>query len=89
MQVTALITAGGEGKRMGGPKGKQFLSILGRPSLYYTIKAFEDCDQIDEIVLVVHPRNMGDAQMLVRQNAFKKAVVTLREGDIIDFYSNI
>ena len=24
-----------------------------------------------------------------RQNAFKKAVITLREGDIIDFYSNI
>jgi len=24
-----------------------------------------------------------------RQNAFKKAVVTLREGDMIDFYSNI
>ena len=23
------------------------------------------------------------------RNAFKKAVVTLREGDIIDFYSNI
>ena len=24
-----------------------------------------------------------------RQNAFKKAVVTVRKGDIIDFYSNI
>ncbi len=24
-----------------------------------------------------------------RQNAFKKAVVTLRKGEIIDFYSNI
>jgi large subunit ribosomal protein L23 len=24
-----------------------------------------------------------------RQNGFKKAVITLREGDIIDFYSNI
>jgi large subunit ribosomal protein L23 len=24
-----------------------------------------------------------------RQNAYKKAVVTLREGDMIDFYSNI
>ena len=24
-----------------------------------------------------------------RQNAFKKAVITLREGDTIDFYSNI
>ena len=24
-----------------------------------------------------------------RRNAFKKAVITLREGDIIDFYSNI
>jgi len=24
-----------------------------------------------------------------RQNAFKKAVITLREGEIIDFYSNI
>jgi large subunit ribosomal protein L23 len=24
-----------------------------------------------------------------RRNAFKKAVVTLREGDMIDFYSNI
>ena len=24
-----------------------------------------------------------------RRNAFKKAVITLKEGDIIDFYSNI
>jgi large subunit ribosomal protein L23 len=24
-----------------------------------------------------------------RRNAFKKAVITLREGDTIDFYSNI
>jgi large subunit ribosomal protein L23 len=24
-----------------------------------------------------------------RRNAFKKAVITLREGDMIDFYSNI
>jgi large subunit ribosomal protein L23 len=24
-----------------------------------------------------------------RRNAYKKAVITLREGDIIDFYSNI
>jgi large subunit ribosomal protein L23 len=24
-----------------------------------------------------------------RRNAFKKAVITLREGDVIDFYSNI
>ena len=26
---------------------------------------------------------------LVKKNAFKKAIVTLKEGDTIDFYSNI
>lgn len=26
---------------------------------------------------------------LVKKNSFKKAIVTLKEGDVIDFYSNI
>ena len=52
-KVTAVVLAGGSGKRMGSDIPKQYLPIDGRPVLYYSFKAFEDCPLVDEIVLVV------------------------------------
>ena len=37
----------------------------------------------------VKQRNTKSGLMIGRTNRFKKAVVTLKEGDKIDFYSNI
>ncbi len=51
MKTTAIVLAGGSGKRMNSAVKKQFLEIKGRPLLYYSLKAFED-SFIDEVVLV-------------------------------------
>jgi 2-C-methyl-D-erythritol 4-phosphate cytidylyltransferase len=49
----AIILAGGKGSRMGKPINKQYLNINGYPILYYTLKAFTECNCIDEIIVVV------------------------------------
>lgn len=51
-KISALIVAGGVGSRMGADIPKQFLEILGKPVIAYTIEAFEKSDCIDEIVIV-------------------------------------
>lgn len=48
---TAIILAGGKGKRMHTKVPKQYLELQGHPILYYTLKAFEN-SFIDEIILV-------------------------------------
>ena len=49
---TAIVLAGGSGKRMGTKVHKQYLLMGGRPVLYYSLKAFQDSELIDEIILV-------------------------------------
>ena len=49
---TAIVLAGGSGKRMGSRVHKQYLLMGGKPVLFYSLKAFQDSDYIDEIILV-------------------------------------
>lgn len=49
---TAIVLAAGKGTRMQSQVAKQYLLIKGKPVLYYSLKAFEDCPFIDEIILV-------------------------------------
>lgn len=50
-KVTAIILAAGQGKRMNSKVAKQFLDLQGKPVLYYTLKAFEESN-VDDIILV-------------------------------------
>jgi len=52
-KVTALITAGGSGSRMGGGIKKQYLEINNKPILAHTIHRFQITEKIDEIVLTL------------------------------------
>ena len=52
MKTTVIILAAGSGKRMNSEVHKQYLLIKEQPVLYYSLKAFED-SQVDDIVLVV------------------------------------
>ena len=52
-KCTAIVLAAGQGKRMGTKIQKQYLEIDGKPILYYSLRAFEQSELIDEIVLVV------------------------------------
>jgi 2-C-methyl-D-erythritol 4-phosphate cytidylyltransferase len=49
----ALIAAAGSGTRMAGERPKQFLQLAGTPIIIHTLKAFEQCDSIQEIIVVL------------------------------------
>ena len=51
-KFTAIVLAGGTGKRMHSHIHKQYLTLAGKPVLYYALKAFEE-SPVQEIVLVV------------------------------------
>ena len=50
-KVTAIVLAGGKGSRMHSDTPKQYLPLLGKPVLFYSLAAFEQSGA-DEIVLV-------------------------------------
>ena len=41
-KFTAIVLAGGTGKRMHSHIHKQYLTLAGKPVLYYALKAFEE-----------------------------------------------
>ena len=51
--ISAIILAGGKGKRMGSNISKQFIVVNGKPILYYTLTKFLKCKAIDNIILVL------------------------------------
>ena len=61
MKTTAIVLAGGRGKRMNSSVPKQFLMIKGKPVLYYSLKAFED-SFIDSVILVAGEDDMEYCQ---------------------------
>lgn len=52
MKNTAIVLAGGRGSRMKSEIRKQYLLIGDKPVLYYSLAAFQNCREIDEIILV-------------------------------------
>ncbi len=55
MYTSSIILAAGRGRRMGASINKQFIEVAHRPILSYTIEQFLNVDQIDELILVIHP----------------------------------
>ena len=54
-QTVALIVAAGRGRRMANAIPKQFLELCGRPLLAWTIDAFLACEEIQRLMVVIHP----------------------------------
>src|SRR5258706_330462 len=49
----AIIAAAGQGVRMGSERAKQYLELAGTPVIIHTLKAFEQCAAIQEIIVVL------------------------------------
>ena len=49
----AIIAAAGAGTRMVSDRPKQFLLLRGTPILFHTLNAFEQCDSIHEVIVVL------------------------------------
>ena len=63
-KVTAIITAGGMGLRMGGDTPKQFLAIGGKSILERTVDVFDGCSLVDEILVTLPEDYLGAAESL-------------------------
>ena len=49
----AIIAAAGAGNRMASDRPKQFLLLAGKPVIFHTLKPFEECDSIHEVIVVL------------------------------------
>ena len=52
--IIAIILAGGIGSRIGADRPKQFIEILNKPVLAYTIEIFQKHLEIDAVEVVCH-----------------------------------
>ncbi|HEX9424804.1 MAG TPA: 2-C-methyl-D-erythritol 4-phosphate cytidylyltransferase, partial [Pyrinomonadaceae bacterium] len=68
----AIIAAAGQGTRMAGKRPKQFLELAGIPIVFHTLKAFEQCDLIEEIIVVVAADQADDFLSLADKDDLRK-----------------
>lgn len=52
MKTTAVVLAAGKGSRMKSSARKQYMMLKGQPVVCYSLAVFEQCERIDEIILV-------------------------------------
>ncbi len=68
----AIILAGGSGTRMGLDRPKQFVEILGKPILAYTLEVFQNNKNIDVIEIVYHYDWLDEIKLIVEKYGITK-----------------
>jgi 2-C-methyl-D-erythritol 4-phosphate cytidylyltransferase/2-C-methyl-D-erythritol 2,4-cyclodiphosphate synthase len=53
--ISALIVAAGSGERFGGRVPKQYLPLMGKPVLGWSVEAFQNHPLISDVRVVIHP----------------------------------
>lgn len=78
--LAAIITAGGSGTRMGVDTPKQFIELLGRPVLLWSILAFCKVEEVFEIIVVVPSSRIGEAERIVDSVPLSRPVRVVAGG---------
>lgn len=68
----AIIVAAGKGLRMKNDVNKVFIPLLNKPMIYYTVKNLQDCDLIDEIIVVAQKNGIKKINEIKKQYNFDK-----------------
>ncbi|MGH9932009.1 MAG: 2-C-methyl-D-erythritol 4-phosphate cytidylyltransferase, partial [Pyrinomonadaceae bacterium] len=68
----AIIAGAGHGTRMSRGRAKQFLELAGTPIIIHTLKRFERCADIHEIVVVVSASEIDSLSKLVEEHDLTK-----------------
>lgn len=76
----AIILAAGSGTRMGSKTPKQFIEIEGKTLMEYSISAFEQNDNIDEIAVVTKEEFFPLVESFIEKNGFRKVRKLLKGG---------
>lgn len=79
MSVCALIAAAGSGRRMRMGQNKTHLLLRGKPVLIHTLSAFESCEAVDELIVIVGAKEVDLTWALMKTwggfSKVKKVVV--------------
>ena len=76
----AVIVAAGSGTRMGSQIPKQFISVMGKPILAYTLEKFQNNCHIDEIVVVTSEAYISFCGNMVKEYGFDKVTAVVLGG---------
>ncbi len=76
----AIIVAGGKGKRMHKRINKLFLLLNKEPIIYHTLKTFQECRNINKIILVIRPEDRNKFESIVKANKFNKVIKVVDGG---------
>ena len=76
----AVILAAGTGERSGFEIPKQMMKLAGKPIVEHTISAFENCADIDEIIVVTSAGIISKIEDIVMNRAFKKVKKIISGG---------
>lgn len=79
--VTAVVVAAGNSTRMGSAVSKQFIPLLGKPVIGYTLRAFEDADCISEVVVVCRESDMPQIKEIAKAENCTKVKAFAVGGD--------
>jgi 2-C-methyl-D-erythritol 4-phosphate cytidylyltransferase len=77
----AIIAAAGQGKRMAGKRPKQFLELAGSPVLIHTLKVFERCNVIHEIIIVLDKTEIEGFSVLAKEHGLRKISAVVAGGN--------
>lgn len=72
--------AGGVGNRMKSELPKQFIEVMGKPIISYTVNALSKSDAIDEIIIVTLPNYLVYCGDMVKEFGFDKVTKIVSGG---------
>ena len=76
----AIIAAAGQGTRMAGEQSKQFIELAGVPILFHTLRAFEQCDVIQEIIVVLPALETATFLSIAKKYSLRKLTKVVPGG---------
>jgi 2-C-methyl-D-erythritol 4-phosphate cytidylyltransferase len=77
----AVILAGGVGSRVGADRPKQFIEILGKPILAYTVEKFNSHPEVDAIEIVCVESHLEYLREMVNEYNLDKVKWITKGGD--------
>lgn len=80
MKILALVLASGSGTRFESSLPKPYIKIKGKSVMYHSLLVFENNNNVDSVLLMVHPDHYERANNIVLDNNFEK--VTLGIGSV-------
>ena len=81
IKTYGIILASGKGIRYRNDVPKQFVKIAGKTVLEHTIEIFDKCAEINSIIVVITPEYRQKAELIIKNNNYKKNIELLDGGE--------